>query len=170
MGPPLRRSVFAMPTGTDVHLSTKRLRSVAGVMVLAAGAVLIAAGAGIAVRLAHPVRGGLAGVLLAGGVSLVALIVGLCLLVWGSRQAKRAEAIKAAAGAYLTGCAVAGAANFIAGVVTVGAIFGNGVSKGLWVPHVLILSVNVMGLVLAVPKVGYLRRLHYSPTLPTSRT
>lgn len=170
MGPPLRRSAFTMPTGTDVHLSMKRLRSVAGVMALGTVAVFLGAGAGMAVRLARPVRGGLAWVLVAGGVGLVALIVGLGLLVWGNRQAKRAEAIKAAAGAYLTGCAVAGAANFAAGVVTVGAIFSNGLSKGLWVPQVLVLAVNLLGLVLAVPKVEHLRRLHYSPTLPTSRT
>ena len=54
-------------------------------------------------------------------------------------------------------------------VLALAVLAASGVSGGLWLPQLLVLAANVLGLVLAVPRVKHLRALHYRPILPLTR-
>lgn len=160
--------VFSLSVGEDVHRAVRQLRLMGGLMVLALLLVVLAAAAGAVIRLVHPRQGQLSAVVVSGLVGIAALAAGVAVLEVVTRRAKAAETLALAVAAYRRGCVIAGGLNFVAGLYTVSVIFANGPANGLWVPQVLIVAVNVLGMVLAVPRVKHLRRLHYSPTLPYS--
>jgi len=158
-----------MPFGEDIHRLVRQLRFVAGLIGLALAAVAALAAAGMVLRAARPAEGSFAAVVLAGVIALAALAGGVTALELSTRRAKKAGSLAAAAAAYKIGCIIAGGANFAAGCVTLIVVFTGGVSGGLWLPELLVLAMNLLGLGLAVPRVKHLRQIHYRPTLPVTR-
>ncbi len=164
-----KRPVYSLSLGKDVHRFTSQLRLVGGLIVLALILVILGAFSGIVVRLIHPREGALSIVLLLGFIGIVALAAGTVAIEVSDRRARKAKAMGDAVAIYRTGCVIAGGSNFVAGLCTVGVIFANGLSDGLWLPMILVLSVNTLGMVLAIPRIKHISRIHYSPSLPYSR-
>jgi hypothetical protein len=155
--------------GQGNYQTTRYVRVVgAGVFLAAAGVVVGGAGC-ILLRLARPVAGGLGMILLAGAVGLTALLAGAAAAEAANRRALKATSFDAAARAYIYGCALTGAVNFAAGVFAIIVILTNGASEGLWLPDLLVVILNSSGMIIAVPRLARLRRLHYTPTLPRVR-
>ncbi len=152
-----------------VSRSVRRLRAMGAIIALLLVVLLLAAAGAMVFRALSPVAGTMTKALIAAGVAVAALALAVVVLETYSRRAKKAGAMESAVGAYSTGCVVAAVANLAAGAVTVGVIVVNGVGGGLWVPELLVIGLNVLGLVMAMPKMKHLRDLHYRPTLPGSR-
>ncbi len=164
-----KRQVYSLSVGENVHRFTSQLRLIGGLIVLALILVILGAFSGIVVRLIHPRDGALSIVLLSGFIGIVALVAGTAALEVSDRRARKAKTMGDSVAIYRTGCVIAGGSNFVAGLCTVGVIFANGLSDGLWLPMILVAVVNIIGMVLAVPRIKHISRLHYSPTLPCSR-
>ena len=169
MSDPTERSARGVLIGEDVHRIVRRLRAVGGIIALGLVLVVLVAAAGLVLRLFRPVAGDMSAVLGPAAAAILALAVGAGMLEAFSRKAMHARSLEAAVAAYKLGCASAGVLNFLAGCLTAVVFFTNGVANGLWVPQVLILALNVVGLALALPKMKHLRKLHYRPTLPVTR-
>ena len=169
MTAPGQRRTYSLLPGHDVQGIVKDLRRVGAAVGVAMALVVGLGVAAVVVRALRPVGGGMAPVVVVGVAGLAALGGAMALLEITGRRARRADTLRRAASTYKVGCAAAGALNFLAGCATVAVVFANGVSGGLWVPAVLILALNALGLVLALPRIKHLRSLHYSPTLPVTR-
>ncbi|MHC4715382.1 MAG: hypothetical protein ACYS5V_00280 [Planctomycetota bacterium] len=152
-----------------VNRSVRRLRLIGAVIALCLAMLLIAAAAAMGLRAFVPIEGTMTAALIAAAVAVAALGGGAAALEGYGRRARKAESMEAAVGAYSTGCIVAWLGNLTAGAVTICVIVLNGVGSGLWIPQLLVLALNVLGLALAMPKMKHLRELHYRPTLPVSR-
>jgi len=146
-----------------------QLRLVGALVSLALGGVILAALIILIVRIFSPTGGSFGPVATAGVVAIVALAAGLAAIELTSRKAKKAGELETAATLYKIGCVIAGGANFVGGIVTLCVLLSNGVSKGLWIPTLIVLAINLLGLILAVPRVKHLRALHYRPILPVTR-
>jgi hypothetical protein len=159
----------AVPFMEGVHRTVSRLRLVAAGVWLALALVAGLAVLLVVLRALHPVKGGFAPVVAAGVLALVGLGAGATALGLTDRKARRAGSLGEAANHYRVGCLIAGASNFAVSCVTLGVLWGCGVSGGLWVPQLLVLAVNLLGLLLAVPRLKHLRSLHYRPMLPLTK-
>jgi len=168
MSPPAMQPASPL-LGEDIHRVTARLRLVAAGIGLALAAVGVVGAVLLVLRALRPVEGRFAAVVAAGAVALAALVGALVALEITGRRAKKAPALAPAAAGYLAGCLIAAGANFAAACVTLVVLGQNGVSAGLWVPTTLVLAVNLLGLLLAIPRVKHLRQLHYRPILPVTR-
>ena len=167
--PPPPRPPRGVLLGEEVHTTVQRLRAVGAIIALGTTALVATAAAALVWRAFHPTSGGTALLAAAAGVSILALGGGLTALELLGRRAKRADSLAGAVSAYKTGCIAASAANFLAGGLTVAAIFHIGIGGRLWMAELLLLALNVLGLATAMPKMKHLRALHYRPVLPTSR-
>ncbi|KPK83790.1 MAG: hypothetical protein AMJ81_07330 [Phycisphaerae bacterium SM23_33] len=161
--------MYSLLSNEEVRAALQAVRMLAGLVLGGLVLVVVLGAAGVAVRLLRPVDGHMGPIVLAGTVGFLLLAGAIVVLEVSGRRAGRAQTLERAVLAYRGGCAVGGGLNFLGGVVTVIVIFANGVSGGLWVPAVLVLALNSLGLVLAVPRLKHIRRLHYSPTLPVTR-
>ena len=155
--------------GGDIHHMVAQLRLVGALVSLALGGVILVGLVILVVRIFSPTDGTFGPVATAGVVAVLALAGGLVTIELTSRKAKKAVDLEAAATFYKIGCVVAGGANFVGGVVTLCVLQANGVSKSLWIPTLIVLALNLLGLILAVPRVKHLRALHYRPILPVTR-
>ena len=164
-----KRRGYSLSVGKDVYRYISQLRLIGGLIVLALILVILGAFSGIVVRLIRPGEGALSMVLLSGFIGIVALAAGTVAIEVSDRRARKAKTMGDSVAMYRTGCVIAGGSNFVAGLCTVGVIFANGLSDGLWLPMILVAAVNIIGMVLAVPRIKHISRLHYSPTLPCSR-
>jgi hypothetical protein len=164
-----RQAIGAFPAGEHVHRIVAALRLAGGLVVLGLGVVVVLTAIGLIVRAVWPVSGSLGGVIFAGVLAVLALAGGATLLELTGRKAKKADTLEGTVAAYKLGCAIAGAINFLAGMVTVILLFTGGISGGRWVPILIVTTINVFGMVLAIPRVRHVRALHYRPTLPISR-
>jgi hypothetical protein len=153
----------------DVFVVLKSLRVLAGLTVLGIVVLALAGAGGFLLRGSYPVTGGTGVVALIGVVAILCLGGGMAMLELSSRKAKAAGSFKPAAQAYRSGCRGAAGLNFLAGALTVAGIYSNGISNGLWIGQGIILGLNLLGLVLATPRVKHLRDLHWRPTLPVTR-
>mgnify|MGYP006304513623 CR=1 FL=1 len=160
---------YSLPIGQDVYRIVVRLRLVGGLVLLALGLTVLLAAGGFLLRAFRPVDGGVAAVILAGAVAVLALAGGTVALEVTSRKARKAGSLEGAVAVYRLGCAIAGAVNAAAALVALIVLYANGISGGLWIPLAIVLVLNLLGMALAVPRVRQVRRLHYRPTLPISR-
>ena len=163
------RKPLPLDAGEEVYSSLRKVRLVAGLIVLGMVLVTLAAGVGIVIRLARPVGGGVALVIVVAAAAVVSLASGALLLELAARKAHRADSLRLAAEAYQSGSALAGTINLLAGCLTVGSIFSSGLSGGLWLPKLLVLGMNLVGMAICIPRLRRLRELHYRPTLPYTR-
>ncbi len=162
-------SKSAVPFMEGVHRMVSRLRLVAAAVWLALALVAGLAVLLLVLRALHPVKGGFGPVVAAGVLALAGLGTGAAALGLTDRKARRGASLEEAANHYRIGCLIAGAANFAPSCVTLGVLWASGVSGGLWLPQLLVLAVNLLGLLLAVPRLKHLRSLHYRPMLPLSK-
>jgi len=158
-----------MLLNSSVSRSVRRLRAMGALIVLCMVVLALAGAVAVVVRLVRPVAGTMAAALVAAGVAVAALAAGAAALEALGRRARKAGSMEAAIGAYSTGCVIAALANLAAGAFTIGMIVTYGLGRGLWIPALLVLGLNVLGLVMAMPKMSHLRELHYRPTLPGVR-
>ena len=169
MSPSAERPTFPMLLEEGVHRVVRKVRITRAVLVLGLCGVVLAAAVGAVVRWNAPTAGGLAGPLAAGALGIAALTIGLIVLRIAEKGVARSRAFQRAATSYLVGCWSAGGLNLVAGAITAGMVFANGVANGLWLPTLLILVMNTTGLVLAMPRVRRFRSLFYSHSLPYAR-
>jgi len=141
----------------SVGRSVRRLRVLGALIALGAVVLVIAAAVAGAVRIFLPVAGTMGAVIVAVAAAVAALAVGAVALEVLGRRARGARSMEAAVADYSAGCVVAAVANLAAGAVTVGVVAVSGISGGLWVPAALVLALNVLGLVMAMPKMKHLR-------------
>jgi len=167
--PPQAPRPTGLPFGEDIHRMVAQLRLAGAAVSLSLAGVVIAAVVLLVVRISRPVAGSFSTVVVAGVIALAALVGGLVAIELTGRRAKKADTLEAAAAGYKLGCLLSGGLNLAAACVTLVVLATAGVSRGLWVPQLLVLAVNVLGLILAVPRVKHLRALHYRPILPLTR-
>jgi len=159
----------SLPFTEDVHRMVRELR-VVGILVSLALLVIVIGGlAGLLFRALRPVRGSFGPAIFAGVVAVLALAAGVVIVEVTNRKARKARSLETTSAIYKTGCLIAGGVGLAAGCVSLVVLLVNGISRGLWLPQVLVLTVNVLELLLAVPRVRHLRRLHYRPVLPVTR-
>ncbi len=163
-----QQPVVPMIQDEGVHRVIRRMRIIQALLILGLSVLILIAAVGVLTGLKRSSIG--LGVFIFPAIwALVALVVGLSLVGVFAKRAKRTEAFEAAGRLYGTGCSTAGGINLAAGCFTVSALFRNGADEGLWVPAVLLLVINALGVILAVPAIKQLRRLFYTPSLPVAR-
>ncbi len=158
-----------LPFGENIHAMVRHLRIVGALVAMALALLVIVGVALIVLRIVWPVSGSIGAVVTAGVIALAALVVGLVAIEKTSRMARKAGSLAGAAARYRMGCIIAGASNSASACVTLAVLGGGGVSNGLWLPILLATALNVLGLILATPRIKHLRSLHYRPVLPISR-
>ena len=157
-----------MPT-RGTHHATRTI-VLAGWLTMAA-MVVLAAVAVLAVffRITHPARSSAWPVLFSGAGAILAIVAGAGIMGLAVERIKRAESFELAAAIYVKSCLTSGAMNSAAGALAILVVFLNGLAGRLWLPDVLVVCVTLLGLILSVPRLKRLRKLHYMPTLPYVR-
>jgi hypothetical protein len=161
-----QRTINTIVADPGVHRAVKRVHVLGTILVAALVLAVLAAVVAIMVRTYRPVVGTRQPVVLAGLVALAALGGGVVLTECASRRARSSKELAQAVTAYLGGCFGAGASNLLAWIISVGVLLANGISHMLWLPTLMVLGLNFVGVLLALPRVKHLRRLYYSPSLP----
>jgi hypothetical protein len=157
--------------GGELHQAVRRFHLVAGGIVAALAGVVLGSVIAMLVRAARPiadaqVSGGKGAILWGGLASVLALAAGLAAIELFGRHARRIGPLIRATAAYVTGCLVAAGVNLIAGIVTIALIAANGVGNMLWLPELLLVVLNALGMLLAIPRVAHLRTFKNVPLLP----
>jgi len=169
MEPSADSATAPLPVAENLRRTVGRLRLGAGLLELALVLVAATAALGMVVRARSPVAGALWPVVLAVVVALAALAGGAVALELTARKVKKAKTLPAAATWYKTGCLIAGGANLVAACLSLVVLFANGISGRLWLPQVLALAANLLGLFLAIPRLKHLARFHQRAILPIAR-
>ncbi len=165
---------FSLLIGKEVGRILTQLQVIAASMIIALIIIVVAAGWGILSGLGSSVdrslrtRNQLAILAIVGAIGLIALLAGAVAVEISDRQARKLQDLKKAILKYRFGCLAAGIANFIAGALTVTAIFITRPADGLWLPEVLIVMLNAVGMSLAIPRFKHIRRLHSNMIPPCS--
>jgi hypothetical protein len=135
-----------------------------GLAVLAAVAALLA----LSLYASHDTAGesGLLLVIVAGGLALVGMFGGQVLMGVAERRAGRADSFAAAGEAYLQGVWLCGGLNLAAAAFTLVVLLAAPPAGRAWVEMAIVGVVNLIGLLLSLPRRGRLRQLFYSPSLP----
>jgi hypothetical protein len=166
--PPASSGPCAGPT-PGVYQATRAV--VLAALLSAAAVVIVAALAVVAVffRLSHPAQSNAWPTVCSGIGAIIAIVAGLVIMGWSIERIKRAESFELAAAIYARSCLTSVAMNSAAGVLAILVIFLNGLAGHLWLPDVLVVCVTLLGLILSVPRLKRLRKMHYTPSLPYVR-
>lgn len=165
LGFPSRKGLVGSTAGT--YEAVKKVRITQLIAGLVAGLAGLLVAIGICVRATHPVpfagRGwtGLAAI-----VSIAAFAASLVGINTLMPKAQTAKTLPQAIGAYCRCCLLAVSANAIGLIFIAIATLAGGLANGLWIPLLALTVLNAAGSYLGWPKIGTLRTLHYSPSLP----
>ena len=164
-GFPSQKGLIGQTAGT--YEAVKKVRIMQLVASLVAGLAVLLVIIAIFIRATHPIpfegRGwtGLAAI-----VSIVAFAASLVGINALMPKAQTAKALPQAISAYCRCCLLAVSANAAGLVVIAIAALAGGLANGLWIPLLSLTVLNAAGSYLGWPKIGTLRALHYSPSLP----